>query len=632
MPFLQARIAGLEAWFVRRTGFLRHARAPLLAGVLVPLLFGLVSVALGQDTNWDLRNYHWYNPYALLHGRLAQDMAPGNWQSYFNPAIDVPYYLLNQVLPGPLVGFVMGFVHGLNFVLLLAIVRRMLPKDSADWRLCLLLALAGICGGGFLSELGNTMGDNLTALFVLGALYLILRHWERLQTWSAGNLAILLLAGFVMGLGAGLKLTNATYALALCCAMLVVPGSWRTGLASAFTIGCGVIAGVALGAGPWWWRLWQAFGNPLFPQFNNIFKSPLARQGGVLDDFHLPRHVGEALLWPFVFTRDMTRVSELAFTQAILPVLYALAWLFVARWVFERWAGGRAGRAPAAPLSARARFLLVFGLVAYLAWLRLFSLYRYLIPLELLAPLMAWLLIGRLFGSKGSPGRAAANHAARIAGWTIALTTLVVFPFKTWGHAGWGERPFSAQLPAFADPASTVVITAHGHPPMGWLTTLMPPAVRVVSIASGFPETPAYVAKMQGIVAGRPGPHYVMLSAGFDEKESSRLRKLALVDALGLTASSEGCARLDKLLRRVRFQVEVQAPGPAGRACTLALQPQYRVDLPAQARATAQDARDRLAAYGLAVDTAACKRYEARAGADAYPVQFCPVKAAFTSK
>jgi hypothetical protein len=622
MRFLQARIAGLEAWFLRRTGFLRHGRAPLLASILIPLLFGLVSVALGQDTNWDLRNYHWYNPYALLHGRLAQDMAPGNWQSYFNPAIDVPYYLLNQVLPGPLVGFTMGFVHGLNFVLLLAVVRRMLPRDAADRRVCLLLALAGICGAGFLSELGNTMGDNLTALFVLGSLLLVLEHWERLQAWSARNLGTLLLAGFVIGLGAGLKLTNATYALALCCAMLVVPRSLRAGLASAFAVGCGCIAGVALAAGPWWWRLWQAFGNPLFPQFNNIFKSPLARQEGVLDD-HLPRSIGEALSWPFVFTRDITRVSELAFAQAIVPVTYTLALLFIGRWVFER----ATGRVPAAPLSARARFLLVFALVGYLAWLKLFSLYRYLIVIELLAPLMAWILIGRLFGASGSPRR-----AQRLGGWVLVLTTLVVFPFKTWGHAGWGKQAFSAQLPAFADPASTVVITAHGHPPMGWLTTLMPPAVRVVSISSGFPETPAYVAKMQGIVAGRPGPHYVMLAAGFDEKESSRLRKLAVADALGLTASSAGCARLDKLLRRVRFQVDVQTPGPDGRACTLALQPQYRVDLQAQARATAQDARDRLAAYGLAVDVDDCRRYDAWAGADAYPVQFCPVTPTFTPK
>jgi hypothetical protein len=614
MRFLQARIAGLEAWFARRTGFLRHPRAPMLASVLVPLLFGLLSVALGQDANWDLRNYHWYNPYALLHDRLAHDMAPGNWQSYFNPAIDLPYYLLNGVLPAPVAGFVMGFLHGLNFVLLLAIVRRMLPAD-AGWRTCLLLALAGVCGSGFLSELGNTMGDDLTALFVLASIYLVLRNWADLQAWSARNVGLLLLAGAVAGLGAGLKLTNAPYALALCVAMLSVPRSWRTGVASAVTFGCGAAAGVLAASGWWWWRLWHTFGNPLFPQFNGIFKSPLARQGGALDD-HLPRTLGEALLWPFVFTRDITRVSELPFTQAILPVVYALGILFIGRWLFERFSG----TAPAACLSAQARFLLLFALVAYVAWLGVFSLYRYLILIELLAPLLVWFLIGRLF----KPGK-----AARIAGWTLVLTTLVVFPFKTWGHAGWGAHNFSAELPVFDHPANTVVFTSHGHPPMGWLTTLLPPEVRVISLASGFPETPAYVAKMRGIVASRPGPHFAMLAGGFNEKESSRLRKLAVADALGLTASSAGCARLDKLMRRVRFQVDVTAPGPDGRACTLTLQARYQVDLPAQERAIAVTSRDLLAPYGLAVDVDHCRHVAAWVGSDPYPIQFCPVTARF---
>jgi hypothetical protein len=132
MRFATHPIARLEAWFDRRTAFLRHERAPFFVAVLVPILFGLLSIALGQDDNWDLRNYHWYNPYALLNGRLPVDMAPGNWQSYFNPLIDVPYYVLNQWLPGPAVGFVMGFVHGLNFILLLALVRLVLPRDKAD--------------------------------------------------------------------------------------------------------------------------------------------------------------------------------------------------------------------------------------------------------------------------------------------------------------------------------------------------------------------------------------------------------------------------------------------------------------------------------------------------------------------
>ena len=610
MRFPTHRIARLETWFDRRTAFLRHERAPFFVAVLVPILFGLLSIALGQDDNWDLRNYHWYNPYALLNGRLPVDMAPGNWQSYFNPLIDVPYYVLNQWLPGPAVGFVMGFVHGLNFILLLALVRLVLPRDKADMRLCILLAVAGMCGAGFLSEVGNTMGDNFSALFVLGALCLVLRGWDRLQAWSGRAAVILLLAGLVMGLGAGLKLTNTSYAIALCVALLAVPASLGLGVVSAFVYGCGAIVGVAITAGPWWWRMWRTFGNPLFPQFNSIFKSPLAAQVAVIDAFHLPQTAVEALFWPFVFTAHFTRVSELVFRQAIVPVLYALALVFVGRWLFEKATGG----APVTRLAARARFMLLFALVGYLAWMKLFSIYRYLIPIEMLAPLLVWILMERM-------------AAPRLGGWVVALATLVVFPFGTWGHAGWGDKAFSAQLPRFEHPASTLVFTAHGNPPMGWLATFFPRDVRVLSLASGFPESPAYLDRIQAVIAGRPGPHYAMLAASRNEKDSSLRRKLAAFQALGMTATPARCAQLDRLLHKVRFQVQVKVPAADGQACTLELQPQYVTDLAAQDRAIVQAATQSLARYGLKLDTAGCRHYQAAVGTDPYPIQMCPVTA-----
>ena len=44
--------------------------------VLAPFAFGLLALYLGQDGNWDLRNYHWYNAYAFLNGRYAIDILP----------------------------------------------------------------------------------------------------------------------------------------------------------------------------------------------------------------------------------------------------------------------------------------------------------------------------------------------------------------------------------------------------------------------------------------------------------------------------------------------------------------------------------------------------------------------------
>ncbi|MGC8698542.1 MAG: hypothetical protein ACP5Q0_08685, partial [Halothiobacillus sp.] len=60
-------------------------RSALLMMAVVPLFFGLLSVFYGQPSGWDFFNYHVYNGYAFVHGRLDLDLAPAGFQSYFNP-------------------------------------------------------------------------------------------------------------------------------------------------------------------------------------------------------------------------------------------------------------------------------------------------------------------------------------------------------------------------------------------------------------------------------------------------------------------------------------------------------------------------------------------------------------------
>ena len=42
---------------------------------LVIAFWSVFVVALGKDTSWDFRNYHWYAPYAFLNGRMGFDVA-----------------------------------------------------------------------------------------------------------------------------------------------------------------------------------------------------------------------------------------------------------------------------------------------------------------------------------------------------------------------------------------------------------------------------------------------------------------------------------------------------------------------------------------------------------------------------
>ncbi len=605
-------LARLAAWFDRRSSALNTAGAWNKAIWIGPLVLGLLSLLLGQDDSWDMKNYHIYNPWALLNGRLGIDMAPAQWQSYFNPTLDLVYHYLNAWMPAPLAGFAMGVLHGINFVLLMMIARAMLQPLRVDdkVRLPLLLAVAGMCSVGFLSELGNSMGDNLSAIFVLGSLYLLLRRWDVLSGWSAGAAWLAVVSGFVMGLGAGLKLTNATYALALCVALLTLPGTAWLRLRIAFLFGVGVLCGIALTAGHWFSTMWKQFGNPLFPQFNGIFGSPLALPSGVIDHSHLPQTLVETLTWPLYFSLHFERVSELVFRQWLWPVLYVLFLALAAKWLFER------VRANVPP---RIRFLYVFFVLAFLAWMKLFSIHRYLVPLELLGPLVVWLLLHSLLREE---------RARRAAAWTLIAVSVVVFPFRTWGHTPWAAQAVRAELPPWPAPHTSIVFTSLPHPPSGWMVKLLPPQVRVIAVGSGFPESPAYLERIEAAVKSRPGPHYLLVHAARNPEERKLEQRQAVAEWLGMTKDAQSCATLGRLTRKVRLHVQVRAPGSNGAACALELQPQFRVDLAAENKAILSRANEVLVKYGQRLASGGCTPHKAYIGAEAMPYLLCRVERA----
>ena len=94
------------------------SRRDWLTALLLPICFGLLAAALGKDDNWDLLRYHYYNPHAWLHGRNGHDLLAADFHVYFNPLLDLPFYLGNQFLPGVALTFLLGALHGMNGVLL----------------------------------------------------------------------------------------------------------------------------------------------------------------------------------------------------------------------------------------------------------------------------------------------------------------------------------------------------------------------------------------------------------------------------------------------------------------------------------------------------------------------------------
>src|SRR5918994_883963 len=76
----------------------------------VPLGCVLLNLVLGQDANWDLRNYHWYNAYSFLTGRFGFDVVPAQTPSFYNPTLDIPFFLLGNAVPAPVAYSVLALV------------------------------------------------------------------------------------------------------------------------------------------------------------------------------------------------------------------------------------------------------------------------------------------------------------------------------------------------------------------------------------------------------------------------------------------------------------------------------------------------------------------------------------------
>jgi hypothetical protein len=588
----------------------RLSRASLL---LVPVCFGLISLWLGADRNFDLLNYHFYNAYAFLDGRVGRDLAPASFQSYFNPLLDVPYFVLTQHWPR-FTGFLMGFLHGLNFLLLLGIARSVLPAlPSGDrLRVPLLLALAGCLTGNFLSELGNSMGDDSTALFVLGAVYLLLKSWPWLVEDSWRAQVIVFVAGCIAGMGAGLKLTNSIYAVALCAAFLVLPLRWPSRIKLSFVFGCGVLAGLALTGGYWFLHMWQLYGDPLYPQFTTWFPSPLARSTAVSDTKWLPKGVLEFLTWPFLIAWNPRRAGQIELYQLIWPSLYMLfGWWAVVR------LRGRARNADTAGMDGRHVFLLVIVAVGFWLWAALFGIYRYLVPVEMLAPLAVFLLCIRL--RPYTQGR-------RMTAWILgAATLLVLLDGGSWGHEGWDDVTFRADVPDIESPAGTTILLV-GIPPYGWLTPSFPEEVTFAGVRRGFPESRAYVARVHELITV-PGRHgYAVVQAHYNWRQDSLAHANRLTASLGLRSGPKGCGVLHWSVDHLHLHAVVSDGADGG--CELTLAPADAEDTQAEDQSSSAEAVGLLSKYGLALDRAACVRYMGHVGTGSYPYQWCPVEAA----
>lgn len=455
----------------------RARRLALFFLALAPFASGALALLLGQDANWDLRNYHWYNAYAFLNGRYGFDLLPSQTPYFYNPTMDVPFYMLATHVPAMAVGYVLGFVQGLNVILLfmLAYASLIIPNPRHKVVVCALLALLGFMGGGGIAMIGTVFYDNITSLGFFASALLVMRYFDRLMTAPSRRAFLLALTfGFLPGLMMGLKLPSVIFCLGLCFAFLSVGGPLQRRVLLSFAFGIGVLLGVIVTLGHWAWFLQNHFGNPLFPYFNDIFKSPWAPLVNARDTQFIPRSLKDFVFFPFIFTDSPFRTGEIPWRDWRIPILYILLpFAVLLRFFFGRTKNNQ--DAIAVPFAAR--YLLWVAVISYLAWLLMFCIYRYAIPLEMLTPLLIVFAIGML------PLKM--QTRALVAGFILLVIGASIQPGNWYRRPVWSDHFVETKVPVLQDTSNLMILMA-GFEPYSHVVPQFPPEIPFVRIQSNF--------------------------------------------------------------------------------------------------------------------------------------------------
>lgn len=460
--------------------------ATRVADVLACLSFavgcGWASIAIGQDINPDTLNYHMYDGWAVFHNSQLSGVFPSGAQTLLNPLIDVPFYVLRAHAAPEIAAFVMGFWEGLAPALVYLIARQLTRSRF----LCIVVGLGAAVSGGFASELGSQLDDsNVAPILLLGVLLVVLAVKKLVfsEAWTEQTKdrvpssrdrvvrqasLLFFLAGIAVGIGSGLKLADISIGVAVVLSVVVIRGRWPSRVWRLLLTAVGSAVGLVAVSADWSVFLWQKFGDPF--AFTDgpflFFKSPYYPNAPTIGAY-APPPLSSFLTFPISMYLHPLRVSEIPIRDASISIAYVLAVaLFVL--VAVQWLS-RILRSPAQHSKKRRydqaskeiadaifvrevdRYLIAVFVLTLVVWLKEFAYYRYLIPDELLAPVVI-LAVGqraserfRLHLERSTRRRWA---AASVFSGVTALCMISANPSSYWVRIPFAAHQFVTVTPA----------------------------------------------------------------------------------------------------------------------------------------------------------------------------------------
>lgn len=363
--YLPASITSLKVGW--NTGDLRLPA--LVVTICIICCFGSYLWALAPAVRYDALSYHIAAPTIYIQNSSIVQI-PENVQTYWSHNGEM-LYTLSLLLGGKSSP---ALLH-LTAALLTGILVFFLGKDIFNRHVGWFGSIFFITLPIISFEAGSAYVEMFVALFIIGCLSLLTTWWRTKQS------SVLLLAGITAGFALGTKLTALPIIFVVFFFLVVnFLVSKETVFASFKRISVFILPAILLFL-PWLIRDWLWTGNPVFPNFNQLFNSPAWFSTGLFEVQGLTRSSQSTLLlfpWSMVVNSRFFYHEAPGGAIAGLSLLF-LPWLYLSPDLLPRHNRRTAG------------FLLIFCLACILLFFAVSVNLRYLIPVFPIMSLLAGL-------------------------------------------------------------------------------------------------------------------------------------------------------------------------------------------------------------------------------------------------
>lgn len=344
-------------------------------------LFAIVlSVWLKNDNTYDFKNYHYYNAFAFLNGRLNYDIVPAYINTFFNPLIELPLFFYIQWFNCHL-NIIMA-LQGIWFGILLVAVFKIAElfmdfskKSSWLYFLYTLFIITTSCT--VLPQIGSSTNEIMIASVGIWGMYILLYMFKYTDKQKG---MMYFFSGVIIGMAVGLKQTFVCMALASGIMLCVSFKNLKHPIKYITLFALGGMFGGILTCGFMLWKYWNLYGNPFFPFLNGIFQSPYMEALNYRDDTSKPKLISY-FLSPYIWFVS-PKYQPNGFRGFAVLVYYSFSFGLFFYLLFMR-------KLSVFYKKEKALFaLLCFLLTYFYIWFILFSIYRYAVIYEVLSAIL----------------------------------------------------------------------------------------------------------------------------------------------------------------------------------------------------------------------------------------------------